>query len=118
MHTDALAAIEQPPQMKAGQRVIRMLPNKGCEGWHCRDVVGLQFGKGFGILLRRRRLEYRRQQWLVGAKRLTPPAQNEIADWPPAEIFRPSATVALTQMRVPRNLLAASRRAAVLIVSP
>ena len=89
LHANALAAIEQPPQMKAGQRVIRMLPDKGCEGRHRRDVVGLQFGEGFGILLCRRRLEYSRRQWLVGTKRLTPPAQNEIADRPPAEIIRP-----------------------------
>ena len=75
--------------MKAGQRIVRMLPDKGCEGRHRRDVVGLQFGEGFGILLCRRRLEYSRRQWLVGTKRLTAPAQNEIADRPPAEVFRP-----------------------------
>ena len=52
LQTNALAAIEQPPQVKAGQRVVRMLPNKGCEGWHRRDIVRLQSGKGFEILLR------------------------------------------------------------------
>ena len=35
-----------------------------------------------------------------------------------AHIGAGHATVALTQMRVPRNLLAASSRAAVLMVSP
>ena len=53
--------------MKAGQRIVRMLPDKGREGRHRRDVVSLQFGEGFGILLCRRRLERSRRQGLVGA---------------------------------------------------
>ena len=32
---------EPVARVKAGQRVVRMLPDKGCEGWHRCRVVGL-----------------------------------------------------------------------------
>ena len=73
--------------MKAGQRVVRMLPDKGCEGWHGCRVVGLQFREGFEILLTHRRLKHRRRQRLKGAKRFAAPAQHDIADRPPPEVL-------------------------------
>ena len=75
--------------MEAGQRIVRMLPDQGREGRHRRDVVGLQFGECFAVLPRRRGLEDGRRQGLVGPQRLAAAAQHEIADRPPAEVFRP-----------------------------
>jgi hypothetical protein len=118
LHAYALGAVKQAPQMEASQRVVGVQPDQGGEGRHRRNIAGFELGEGFGILCRRRTFERRRRQRLEGAKRLAATTQHQIADRPPSEIPELSATAALTQMRVPRNLLAASSRAAILIVSP
>jgi hypothetical protein len=48
-HPNALAAIEQPPQMKAGQRIFRMHANQRGECRHGALIARIELGKGFRI---------------------------------------------------------------------
>src|ERR1700676_1077503 len=88
LHADAFAAVEQPLQVKAGQRVAGVQPDQRGERRHRPRVAGLQLGESLGILPDRGPLERRRPQWLVGPKRLAAPAQQQIADRPALEIRR------------------------------
>ena len=94
--------------MEASQRIVGVQPDQGGEGRHRRNIAGFELGEGFGVLGRRRTFERRRRQRLEGAKRFAATTQHQIADRPPSKFLELSATAALTQMRVPRNLLVAS----------
>ena len=74
MHANALGAVEQPAEVKAGQRVVGMQPDQRGESRHRRGVAGLEFGERIGVLFGGRLLESGLCQRLVGAERLAAPA--------------------------------------------
>src|SRR6185437_7475154 len=82
LHADALGAIQQPPEMKARQRVVGMQSDQGGKSRHRRRVARLEFCKSFGILRGRLALEAFGRQRLEGAQRLAASAQHEITDRP------------------------------------
>jgi hypothetical protein len=82
LYVNALGAVEQAPQVKAGQGIVGVHPDQRGEGRHGGGIAGLHLGKRLG------------------------------------KFSAALATLALTQIRVPRRLFAASSRAAMLIESP
>ena len=104
--------------MEIHEAVVGAQPHERGEGRRRAGIALLELGEGFEILRGRRVGIGFRGQRLEGAQRLRLAAQHEIADRAAAETSARSVTFALTQMRVPSCLFAASRRAAVLIVSP
>src|SRR3984957_3038316 len=83
----AFSAIQQPPEVKAGECIAGMRSDQRRKRGHRRDVSGLELGEGLGILRRRRPPKCRLRQRLVSAQRLAAPAQQEIADRPAAKLL-------------------------------
>ena len=110
--------IEQPLEMEACELIVGMLADVRCESRNCTGIGSLQLSERIQVTRCRRVFELLHPDWLEGTQRLSPTPQNEVADRPALKVLDLAASIALTQMRVPSCLLAASSRAATLMVSP
>ena len=89
-----------------------------CKGSHRAGIACFQFGKRVQITLRRGVFVLCIPKRFECTQSLDPTPQNKVADRSASELFHLAASVALAHMRVPSCLLAASSRAATLMVSP
>ena len=86
LNMGAFGTIEQPLQMKSGQRVVGVQADQGREGWHRRGVARLELGERVAILRVDGRLERGVLQWFECAKWLATAAQQDISNWPSLKI--------------------------------